>query len=275
MLGAFLEKPNQIRVKHLDKPEPKVGEVSIKLSKVGICGSDVHLFKGHRILDKPTIIGHEGLGYIDKIGEGVEDKKVGDRVVIEPNTPCRNCRHCMAGYGNICINKRVIGLNEAGAFAEYITIPADFAWQVPDTISDEDAVCIEPTAVAVHALFSSKVKPGDTIAVIGLGAIGLLLTHLALCLGYRVFVTEPNQTKVKMVTDLGAVPIILTGNAEQQAGILSTVWMCRSSPNSFISYGCCSTWLRNCVVGAFYRFSNVHPSENCQRRHSHRTKYYL
>ncbi|MES2519810.1 MAG: alcohol dehydrogenase catalytic domain-containing protein [Bacteroidota bacterium] len=224
MFGAFLEKPNEISLKEVNKPEPKFGEVRIKLFKVGICGSDIHLFLGHRTLDKPTIIGHEGLGYIDKIGEGIEGRTIGERVVIEPNIPCQKCHHCMGGHGNICPNKRVIGLNESGCFAEYIAIPANFAWKVPNEMSDEDAVCIEPTAVAVHALFSSKAKPGDTIAVIGLGAIGLLVTQLALALGYKVFVTEINASKVKMATDLGAIPLIVAGNADTQIEFISKTW---------------------------------------------------
>lgn len=205
MKAGILISPNHIQIKTVEIPEPKQGEIRIKLSKVGICGSDVHLFLGHRLLECPTIIGHEGLGTIDKIGEGVIGREIGERVVIEPNIPCRKCRFCMSGHGNICINKRVIGLNEAGCFAEYVLVPEEFAWKVPSDISDEDAVTIEPTAVAVHALFSSKAKPGDAIAVIGLGAIGLLITHLALSLGYSVFVTELNQAKVKMATDMGAV----------------------------------------------------------------------
>jgi L-iditol 2-dehydrogenase len=202
MKAAFLDKPTEISIREVEIPKPKQGEVRIKLKKIGICGSDVHLYLGHRLLDKPTIIGHEGLGYIDKIGEGVIGREIGERVVIEPNIPCRNCRYCLSGRGTICSNKRVLGVNEAGCFAEYISIPADFAWNVPEEISDENAVTIEPMVVAYHALFSSKAKPGDTIAVIGLGAIGLLLTHIAIALGYKVFVTEINATKVKMATDL-------------------------------------------------------------------------
>lgn len=216
MIGAFLNKPNEILIKEVDKPEPKFGEIRIKLSKIGICGSDVHLFMGHRLLDNPTIIGHEGLGTIDKIGEGVSGREIGERVVIEPNIPCRKCHYCMSGRGNICTNKRVIGLNEAGCFAEYITIPAEFGWKVPNNISDEDAVTIEPTAVAVHALFSSKTKPGDTIAVIGLGAIGLLVTHLALALGYKVFVSEINEAKTKMAINMGAFALP-SGDVEELA----------------------------------------------------------
>lgn len=204
MKGAYLEDAKQIKVKEIKLKEPKSGEVRVRISKVGICGSDVHLFLGHRSLERPTIIGHEGLGFIEKIGEGIKDRQIGERVVIEPNIPCRNCEYCLSGRGNICENKRVIGVNEAGCFAEYINIPEAFAWSIPEDISDEDAVTIEPMSVAYAALFSSKALPGDTIAVIGLGAIGLLLTHLALNLGYSVVVSEINEQKLKLATDMGA-----------------------------------------------------------------------
>jgi L-iditol 2-dehydrogenase len=238
MKAAILNHPNSIKVKQTLIPEPKEGEVRVKLKMIGVCGSDVHLFLGHRLLDKPTIIGHEGLGYIDKIGKGVTGRTVGERVVLEPNIPCTKCKFCRSGHGNICINKRIVGVNEAGCFAEYICLPEAFWWAVPDTISDEDAVTIEPTAVGYSALFASKAQSGDTIAVIGLGAIGLLLAQLALALGYKVLVTELNEKKLKMATDLGAIDAKTLQNtqviarheategvsAEDQSIILGKIW---------------------------------------------------
>lgn len=225
MKAAFLQSPRSIQLKDVPIPEPGVGEVRVKLKVVGVCGSDVHLFLGHRLLDKPTIIGHEGLGYIDKIGPGVLSREIGERVIIEPNIPCRKCKYCYSGKANICINKRVLGVNEAGCFAEYIVLPADFCWSVPDSISDEDAVTVEPTAVALHALLESSAKPGDTIAVIGLGAIGLLLSHIALALGYKVFVTEISPAKVRLAEDLGAIPLCPAGNLEAQGVALADTWL--------------------------------------------------
>jgi L-iditol 2-dehydrogenase len=218
MKAAFLNKPKQLTLKEVKIPEPKAGEVRIKLKMIGVCGSDVHLFLGHRLLAKTLTIGHEGLGFIDKIGKNVEGRELGERVVIEPNIPCRKCVYCRSGRGNICLNKRVIGVTETGCFTEYICLPSEFCWKVPDTISDNDAVTIEPTAVAVHALLASRAKIGDTIAVIGLGAIGLLLTHLALSLGYKVFVVEINETKLKLVTDLGAIDTNSLKNAKNTEG---------------------------------------------------------
>jgi L-iditol 2-dehydrogenase len=226
MFATILNQPNEILIKETDTPEPAYGEVRIKVQKIGVCGSDVHLFLGHRKLDKPTIIGHEGLGIIDKIGEGVADKDIGDRVVIEPNFPCKKCRYCASGRGNICINKGVLGINLNGAFAEYICIPADFAWKVPSNVSDDDAVMIEPMAVAYHALFASKAQSGDAIAIIGLGAIGLLLTHLALRLGYQVFVTEINAQKLQTATDMGGYPLTTIGETVDEQGLfLEKKWI--------------------------------------------------
>ncbi|MCP9755465.1 L-iditol 2-dehydrogenase [Lacihabitans sp. CCS-44] len=225
MKAALLKKPKEIEIKEFDIPEPALGEVRVRLTKVGICGSDVHLFMGHRKIDSPTIIGHEGLGYIDKIGEGVEGRILGERVAIEPNIPCRKCRQCQSGRGNICVNKRVIGLNESGCFAEYICLPQEFCWFIPNSISDNDAVTIEPMAVAYHSLFSSKAIPGDTIAVLGLGAIGLLLAHLALKLGYKVFVNELNAEKLKIAVESGAIAVVSTGTLEQQTAEVAKIWL--------------------------------------------------
>jgi L-iditol 2-dehydrogenase len=221
MKAAILSQPNHIKVKQILIPEPKEGEVRVKLKMIGVCGSDVHLFLGHRLLEKPTIIGHEGLGHIDKIGKGVTGRTVGERVVLEPNIPCSTCKYCRSGRGNICINKRVVGVNEAGCFAEYICLPEAFCWSIPDSISDQDAVTIEPTAVGYSALFASRAQSGDTIAIIGLGAIGLLLAQLALALGYRVLVTEINAHKLKMATDLGAIATNDLQNTQNTEGVFT------------------------------------------------------
>ena len=164
------------------------------------------------------------MGVIDKIGEGVQDKEVGDRVVIEPNFPCGQCQFCRSGRGAICTNKGVLGFNRTGCFAEYVAIPAEFAWEIPKDIKDEDAVTIEPMAVAYHALFSSKARPGDTIAIIGLGAIGLLLTHLASQLGYQVLVTEKVDSKLSSAKIMGADIVKAKGDFDQQSRQLSAQW---------------------------------------------------
>lgn len=211
---SFLDAARFVNVREQEIPQPQIGEVLVKLSRVGICGSDIHLFSGHRPIPYPQTIGHEGLGIIDQLGEGVNSLTLGERVVIEPNIPCGKCSFCQQGRALICPNKRTIGLNSPGCFAEYVCVPEEFCWRVPEEISDADAMMIEPTAVVVHALFQSKAKPGDTIGVIGLGAIGMLLTDLAIALGFRVIVAELQEEKLRIASELGA--LISTGNSNNQ-----------------------------------------------------------
>lgn len=218
MLAGVLTAPRSVELQRLPVPEPSPGEVRIRMKTVGICGSDVSLFGGHRPdLAFPLLIGHEGIGYIDKLGPGVGQHQLGDRVVIEPNFPCGHCEFCWQGRGNICPNKRIFGVLETGCFAQYAVVPAPFAWRIPDTISDEDAVVIEPTAVALHTLFSSPARPGDTIAVVGLGAIGLLVTHLAQNMGYTVLAYDRVPQKVDVAATFGAKPLVADSNTSQLA----------------------------------------------------------
>ncbi|WP_420150113.1 zinc-dependent alcohol dehydrogenase [Spirosoma sp.] len=221
MQAGVLTAPRSIELQQRLIPEPGPGEVRIRMKMVGICGSDVSLFQGHRPdLSFPLITGHEGLGYVDKLGEGVSSHQLGDRVVIEPNYPCGQCDFCWQGRSNICANKRIIGVLETGCFAEYAVVPARFAWPVPDSISDEYAVVIEPTAVALHTLYSSPARPGDTIAIVGLGAIGLLVTHLAQRMGYTVLAYDRVQEKANLAATFGAKPI----PAEATTSQIATYW---------------------------------------------------
>jgi len=224
MIAAELIKPLEFVLSDKPLPEPGYGEVRIKLIQVGVCGSDVHFFMGHRLLEKPTIIGHEGVGVVDKLGEGTDILKVGQRVVIEPNIPCGRCLQCQQGRGYICSDKRIVGLNEPGCFAQYVVVPESFAWPVSDDVSNDDASAVEPLAVAYHALFTSASKPGDRIAVIGLGAIGLLLAKLAIRLGFVVFVTEMNSDKVNLAKAFGAIPTAFISNYDDHVKYLEDTW---------------------------------------------------
>ncbi len=205
MIQSFLIEPLHFDFRQTHLPEPGKGEVLIRLTQVGVCGSDVRLFKNGPDLSESMTIGHEGIGIIESVGENVDPGRVGERVVIEPNIPCLECRECKNGMVSICRNKRIIGVKEPGCFAEYIALPGEFAHLLPDNISDVDAVAIEPATVGYAALKRSRAKAGDTIAVLGLGAIGMLLTHIALKMGYRVLVSEINPEKVGKAVEMGAV----------------------------------------------------------------------
>lgn len=207
MLAGVLLGKQKIALQQKPIPEPGPLEVRIKMEMLGICGSDVSLFQGHRAnTPYPLIIGHEGIGKVDKVGVQVKDLMPGQRVVIEPNFPCGHCEMCWSGRGNICLNKRIFGVLEPGCFAEYAVVPAQFAWPLADFIAPEDAVLIEPLAVALHALYTSPSRPGDTLAVVGLGAIGLLLVQLACRMGYQVLAHDKVPEKMALAATFGAIP---------------------------------------------------------------------
>lgn len=206
MKAAILQAVQKIGIGEASAPVAGPGEVLIRPALAGICGSDVSLFMGHRaVASFPHILGHEIVGRVEALGEGVAKLKVGDRVVVEPNYTCGGCEFCLSGRGNICPNKKSVGVNLQGFFAELCVAPARFTWPVGDEITDADAAAIEPLAVAVTALRRSGAGLGDTVAIIGCGAIGLLLAQAAGAAGVRVIAHETSARKCAMARELGAV----------------------------------------------------------------------
>jgi L-iditol 2-dehydrogenase/L-gulonate 5-dehydrogenase len=198
-----------MEIRDFQIPEPGPDEARLRLLKAGICGSDLHIYAGHfNGIPYPLTTGHEGLGIIDKCGANVASERLGERVVIEPNFPCLECRYCKRGQGNICPRKRIFGVRETGCFAEYAVVPARFLWKVPASISNDDAILIEPSAVALHAIKMCSAEPGSTIAVIGLGAIGLLVVQIALALGYQVVVHDKIPLKMGLPERWGAKKVV-------------------------------------------------------------------
>ncbi len=220
MRAAVLRRVGEIELADFAVPEPGPDDMLLRMHKAGICGSDLHIYAGALPgVSHPLIMGHEGVGIVEKCGMRVSKARLGQRVVIEPNFPCLTCQFCKRGQGNICPNKRIFGVREPGCFAEYAIIPSEFAHVVPSEITDEDAVLVEPTAVAYHALKMSSAKPGSAIAIVGMGAIGLLLAHLALALNYQVLVNDQVQEKVDMAVSWGAH----SANVESKADFVASV----------------------------------------------------
>jgi 2-desacetyl-2-hydroxyethyl bacteriochlorophyllide A dehydrogenase len=205
MNAAFLLSPKTIEIHSVDAPRPGADEVSIQPIRAGICGSDVSLFLGHRTPAYPLLLGHELVGRITALGENVTQFAIGQRVIVEPNYPCGICVYCRSGRGNICPNKKSLGVNIPGCFADSFVAPAEFVWQVPDSIADEDAATLEPLAVSLHALWASDAKMGDTIAVLGCGATGLLLIQSAVAAGMHVIAHDKFEDKLAMARELGAI----------------------------------------------------------------------
>lgn len=214
MRAARLHAPRVVRVDEVPPPAPQPGDVLVRVDRVGVCGSDVHLFRGHRPAPYPLIMGHEGLGRIEAVGAGVGGGRVGERVVLEPNVPCGACTWCRRGRGSICPHKRSLGVNVPGALAEYVALPASHAWTVPDELPWQEAILVEPLAVAMHALSVSGLQPGDGAVVLGCGAIGLLLTQLLAMVRVDVCAVDLDARRVDAARRAGAVEaIVMTGDA--------------------------------------------------------------
>jgi threonine dehydrogenase-like Zn-dependent dehydrogenase len=214
MRAARLHAPRVVRVDAVPRPSPQPGEVLVRVDRVGICGSDVHLFQGDRPVPYPLIMGHEGLGWIDAVGPGVSSDRLGERVVLEPNVPCGACTWCRRGRGSICPAKRSLGVNVPGACAEYVTLPAGYAWAIPEGLPWQEAILIEPLAVAVHALSVSGLRPGDGAIVLGCGAIGLLLTQLLAAVRVSAYAIDLDPRRVETARRAGAVEAtVMTGDA--------------------------------------------------------------
>jgi threonine dehydrogenase-like Zn-dependent dehydrogenase len=204
MKAALLLAPKELVIGQIAEPHLAPGEVLIKPLLAGICGTDISFFQGHRQVVYPFVLGHELAGRVIEVGREGNKVRVGQRVIVEPNYPCGSCRLCVAGRGAVCANKQSMGVNVPGCFSEIASAPEEFVWPLPESISDEDAATIEPLAVSMHGLLQSGAQPGDTVAVLGCGVVGLLLIHAARAAGVRVLAHDRIAGKLEMARGLGA-----------------------------------------------------------------------
>ncbi|OLO27924.1 hypothetical protein BTR23_18885 [Alkalihalophilus pseudofirmus] len=194
-----------------EMPEVKDNEVLIKVSKAGICGSDVHAYIGkHPFRNPPSILGHEIIGTVERIGEQVTTVKVGDMVTVEPHIGCGECLPCVSGNYNICEAKMVLGTPKwDGGFAEYMAAPAETVYKIPDFVSPDLAVLTEPLAVGVHAVNVADVKRGDKVAILGSGPIGLVTAVAAHYKGAEtICLTDAVERNLKIGKELCATDVV-------------------------------------------------------------------
>jgi L-iditol 2-dehydrogenase len=207
MRCAVLTEIYKFHLDNLPQPKPKPGEVLIKVNLTGICGSEVHAFKGtHPYRKPPVILGHELAGRIVEVTPGVKKLQVGDRVTVEPQISCQNCSFCLRGDINLCNSKIVLGTKEwPGSFAEYITAPESIVYKLPDNLSDAEGVMVEPLAVAVHAVKKSKLAFTDTCVILGAGTIGLMTLLCVKTAGAtKIIVTDTIDYNLDVAQKMGA-----------------------------------------------------------------------
>lgn len=186
---------------------PKIkhaGDVLIEIKGIGICGTDMHIFSGNRKVKFPHVSGHECVGIVKEIGTDVKNIKVGDYVTVEPNFSCRKCDYCLGGMGNLCLEKKCIGLDLPGCFSEMIIAPEDYVWKLPESISIEEGVVIETATVALHAINKANIKLEDKILIVGAGSVGLLALQFAKLSGAAVHISDVNKKRLQIARELGA-----------------------------------------------------------------------
>jgi len=210
MKAALLIEPRKLIVTDTQTPAPGPGEVLIRVSLAGICGSDHTLYHGRFGVPMPVIPGHEAIGRVEELGDGVSDLIVGQRVTVQPNFSCGNCPLCRTGHKNICPSKVRLGVDTNGVFAELVKVPADYVWPVPDGLQDDVAVFTEPLAISVHAMKIWAPQKGDRTLIFGAGVMGLLALQLAAAKGAEVTACDILESRLAMAKKLGASRIIGT-----------------------------------------------------------------
>jgi (R,R)-butanediol dehydrogenase/meso-butanediol dehydrogenase/diacetyl reductase len=185
-------------------PVPGAREALLRVRRVGICGTDLHIFQGHldHRVRKGGIIGHETFAEVVQPPQW-SDFKAGDRVVVEPLQFCGKCRACRMGASYICYDLKVLGVDLPGGMQEYWAVPGERLLRIPDSIADDDAAVIEPLAVATHDVRRAGVNKGDAVLVFGGGPIGTLIALVCRHRGARVAVAEINPFRVEMLGTLG------------------------------------------------------------------------
>lgn len=186
-------------------PAPKEGEALVSVRAVGICETDVHItLHAHPSEEAPRIMGHEWSGIVEEIPDGVGVKQ-GSRVVGEGMVYCGSCGLCLKGKINLCDSYREIGFTLPGAYAQYLAAPARNLHEIPSSLSFEEAAMVEPTAVALHALQLSGFGPGESVAVLGPGPIGLLAIQIAMAMdASQVILTGTRENRLALGSQLGA-----------------------------------------------------------------------
>jgi L-iditol 2-dehydrogenase len=217
--AAVLYAAADLRIEDRAIPEPGSREVLVEIAAVGVCGSDVHYYEHGRIgsfvVREPMVLGHESSGRVVALGPGAAKHAVGDRVALEPGVPCGNCRECRAGRYNLCRDVRFFATPPIdGAFANYVTIHEDFAFALPESVSDDAGALMEPLSVAVWACQKASVSAGDRVLVTGAGPIGLLTVQTARAFGAtEITVTDVNSHRLALAERTGATRAINVGDA--------------------------------------------------------------
>lgn len=205
MKQAVMTAPGKIEFREVPVPEPATGEVLVRMKRIGVCGSDLHVYHGtHPYTSYPVVQGHEVCGVIEKTGPSVRGLTVGDMVTIQPQVTCGNCYPCRHGNYHICDDLKVMGFQTGGAGSEFFAVEAAKVLKLPAGMSCDHGAMIEPLAVGVHALGRGGGAEGKKVLVLGAGPIGNLTAQIARAQGaLQVMITDLSDHRLAVAGECG------------------------------------------------------------------------
>jgi L-iditol 2-dehydrogenase len=237
--AAVLVRPGEIAIEQRPVPTPAAREVLVEVASVGVCGSDVHWYEHGRIGDlvvrSPLVLGHECAGRVAAVGDAVTKHAIGDRVCLEPGVPCGRCRECRAGRYNLCADVAFFATPPVdGAFADFVTIHEDFAFTLPDGMSDDVGALMEPLSVGIWACRKAHISAGDRVLVTGAGPIGLLAMQVAKAFGATdVAISDVNEHRLAVAEGTGADRILRAGH--DAPGEVDALIECSGHPAALVA----------------------------------------
>ncbi len=267
MLTVICETPGQLIAQQRPMPEPAANEVLLRVKRVGVCGTDLHIFTGDQpYLNYPRVMGHELSGIIEQAPAG-SHLSVGDTVYVMPYLSCGDCGACKQGKTNCCINIQVLGVHRDGAFTEYLAVPQQFVHKA-DGVSLDQAAMLEFLAIGAHAVRRAQVKTGQKVLVVGAGPIGMAAMIFALLRGGEVTALDSRADRLAMCkTDLAIPHTVVLGPQDQDelsrisgGTYFDVVFDATGNPKAmergfqFVAHG--GTYVLVSIVGASISFSD-------------------
>lgn len=208
MQTVVYEGKGNLAIKEKQLPVLEKGEALIRVSHVGICGTDILVWHGGlERVQPPVVLGHEFSGVIEKISDDQYSFQEGDRVVAEPLITCQSCLACRTGFYNVCTSLKLIGVDTDGGMAKYVKVPVNKLFKLKPTTSMQEAAFVEPLAVGVHMVNQANLQAGQKALIIGGGPIGLITASVAKLKGAEVYISEINRFRIKKAQEFGFATI--------------------------------------------------------------------
>jgi threonine dehydrogenase-like Zn-dependent dehydrogenase len=226
MKACVFHGPGDIRVESVPEPHPGPGELVLRMEATGLCQSDIRVYKGEKAARTGVIPGHENVGVIVELGEGVDGLEEGQRVALCPIIACGRCYYCLRGLRNRCLKRVTLGYEENGGLAQYLLVPASIVslghvFPVPEGLPPDVATLTEPLACVLNSLEACRLQPGGSLLLLGAGPMGLLHLLLARALGTAtVIVSEVDEARLQQARRFGASLALDPARQDIRAAVL-------------------------------------------------------